>query len=61
MIDVTSKLGEINNIEHNKGKQNISSKSSYYRLYYASIPLKHKCFSNIQIWSFLFLTSRSGL
>ena len=37
MIDLTSKLGEINEIEHYKGSkiQNISSKSSYIRLYYA--------------------------
>ena len=34
MIDLTSKLGEINGIEHNKGR-NTSSKSSYFRLYYA--------------------------
>ena len=49
MIDLTSKLGEINGIEHNKGR-NISSKSSYFRLYYAKLPLKYHsdmghCFS----------------
>ena len=33
MIDLTSKFGEINGMEHNKGR-NIS-KSSYFRLYYA--------------------------
>ena len=33
MIDLTSKL-EINSIENNKGR-NISSKSSFFRLYYA--------------------------
>ena len=35
MIDLTSKLGEINNKEYNKGR-NTSSKSSYFRLYYAN-------------------------
>ena len=44
MIDLTSKLGEINDIEHNKGSKNISSKSSFFRLFMSSIPLKH-CFS----------------
>ena len=34
LIDLTTKLGEINDIEHNKGSK-ISSKSSYFRLYYA--------------------------
>ena len=34
MIDLTSKLGEINGIEHNMGR-NISSKSSHFRLYHA--------------------------
>ena len=34
MINLTSKMGEINGKEHNKGR-NISSKSSYFRLYYA--------------------------
>ena len=33
MINLTSKLGEINDIEHNKGSK--FSKSSYFRLYYA--------------------------
>ena len=35
MIDLTSKLGEINDIEHYKGIKILSSKSSYFRLYYA--------------------------
>ena len=32
MIDLTSKFGEINDIEYNKGSK-ISSKSSYFKLY----------------------------
>ena len=44
MIDLTSKLGEINGIEHNKGR-NISSKSSDIRLYYVKQVL-----SIILIW-----------
>ena len=35
MIDLTTKLGEINDIEHYKGSKILSSKSSYFRLYYA--------------------------
>ena len=35
MINLTSKLGEINDIEHYKGRKILSSKSSYFRLYYA--------------------------
>ena len=42
MINLTSKLGEINGIEHNKGR-NISSKSSYFRLYYA----KHTTYAQV--------------
>ena len=34
MINLTSKLGEINNIEHYKGSKILSSKSSYFRLLY---------------------------
>ena len=48
MINLASKIGEINDI-----KQNISSKSSYFRLYYVKhtgVPLKHKCLSIILIW-----------
>ena len=43
MIDLTSKLGEIDGIEHNKGK-NISSKSSYFRLYNAKHTTKAQVF-----------------
>ena len=35
MINLTSKLGEINDIEHYKGSKILSSKSSYFRLHYA--------------------------
>ena len=35
MINLTSKLGEINDIEHYKGSKILTSKSSYFRLYYA--------------------------
>ena len=34
MSDLTSKLGEINDIEHKKGSKIYPNKSSYFRLYY---------------------------
>ena len=43
MIDLTSKLGEIDGIEHNKGR-NISSESSYFRLYNAMHTIKAQVF-----------------
>ena len=35
MIDFTAKLGEINNIEHNKGSKIYPYIPSYFRLYHA--------------------------
>ena len=35
MIDLTSKLGEINNIEHNKGSKIYPGNQGFFRLYYA--------------------------
>ena len=35
MIDLTSKLGEINDIEHNKGSKIYPQNQKYFRLYYA--------------------------
>ena len=49
MIDLTSKLGEINDIEHNKGSK-ISSNQVILDCIMSSIPLKHKCLSIILIW-----------
>ena len=42
MIDLTSKLGAINHIEHNKDSY-ISSKSSYFSLYYS----KHTTYAQV--------------
>ena len=51
MIDFTSTLGEINDIEHNKGSkiENIPSKVILH-CFMSSIPLKHKCLNTILIW-----------
>ena len=35
MIDLTAKLGEINDIEHYKGSKVYPQNPSYFRLYYA--------------------------
>ena len=50
MIDLTSKLGEINNLEHNKGSKIYSQNQVILDSIMPSIPLKHKCISIIQIW-----------
>ena len=44
MIDLTSKLGEINNIEHNKGSK------IYPQNQVILDCIKHKCLSIILIW-----------
>ena len=36
MIDLTAKLGEINDIEHNKGSKIYPQNQSYFRLYNAN-------------------------
>ena len=50
MIDLTSKLGEINDIEHNKGSKIYPQSQVILDCIMLSIPLKHKCLSNILIW-----------
>ena len=52
MIDLTSKLGEINDIEHNKGSKIYPQNQVTCILdcIIPSIPLKHKCLSIILIW-----------
>ena len=50
IIDLTSKLGEINDIEHNKGCKIYPQKQFILDCIMASIPLKHKCFSIILKW-----------
>ena len=52
MIDLTSKLGEIDDIEHNKGSKIHHQNQVILDCIMPSIPLKHKCLSII---------SRSGL
>ena len=47
MIDLTSKLGEIKHIEHNKGSKIYPQNQDCIM---SSIPLKHKCLSIILIW-----------
>ena len=50
MIDLTSKLGEINNKEHNKGSKIYPQNQVILDCIMPSIPLKHKCSSIILIW-----------
>ena len=56
----TSKLGEINNIEHNKGSKIYPQNQVILDCIMSMIALKHKCFTIILNRS-LFLISRSGL
>ena len=48
MINLTAKLGEINDIEHNKGSKIYPQ--VILDCIMPSIPLKHKCLSIILIW-----------
>ena len=50
MIDLTSKLAEINDIEHNKGSKIYPQNQVILDCIMPSIPLKHKCLSIILIW-----------
>ena len=43
MIDLTSKLGEINDIEHNKGSKIYPQNQVILDCIMSSIPFKHKC------------------
>ena len=53
MIDLTSKLGEITDIEHNKGRKIYPQNQVISDSIMPSIPLKHKCLSIILIWIFV--------
>ena len=46
MIDYTSKLGEINDIEHNKGIKIYPQNKVILDSIMPSIPIKHKCLSS---------------
>ena len=50
MIDLTSKLGETNDIEHNKGTKIYPKNQVILDCILPTIPLKHKCLSIILIW-----------
>ena len=50
MIDLTSKLGENNDIEHSKGSKRYPQTQVILDCIVPSIPLKHKCLSFILIW-----------
>ena len=43
MIDLTSKLGKITDIEHNKGSKMYPQNQVILDCIISSIPLKHKC------------------
>ena len=50
MIDLTAKLGEINDIEHNKGSKIYLQNQVILDCIMPTIPLKHMCLSIILIW-----------
>ena len=50
MINLTSKFGEINDIEHNKGSKIYPQNQVMLDCIMPSIPLKHKCLIIILIW-----------
>ena len=50
MINLTSKLGEIKAIEHNKGSKIYPRNQVILYCTMSSIPLKHKCLTIILIW-----------
>ena len=50
MVDLTSKLGEINDIEHNKGSKIYPQNQVILDCIMPSLPLKHKCLCIILIW-----------
>ena len=50
MINLTAKLGEINDIEHNKGSKIYPQNQVILDCIIPTIPLKHKCLSIILVW-----------
>ena len=50
MIDLTAKLGEINNVEHNKGSKIHPQNQVILDSIMSIIPLNHNCLSIILIW-----------
>ena len=50
MIDLTAKLEEINDKEHNKGSKIHPQNQVILDYIMPTIPLKHKCLSIILIW-----------
>ena len=50
MIDLTAKLGEIDNLEHHKGSKIYPQNQVILDCIMPTIPLKHKCLSIILIW-----------
>ena len=50
MIDLTTTLGEINDIQHNKGSKIYPQNQVILDWNMSSIPLKHKYLSIILIW-----------
>ena len=49
-MDLTAKLGETNDIEHNKGGKIYPQNQVILDCIMPSIPLKHKCLSIILTW-----------
>ena len=58
---LTSKLGEIKDIEHNKGSKIYPQNLVILDCLMQTTPLKHKCLSIILIWVIVSHVSSSGL
>ena len=61
MINLTSKLGKISDIEHNKGGKIYPQNQVILDCIMPSIPLKHKCLIIILIWVIVSHKTSSGL
>ena len=59
LINLTAKLGEINDIKHNMGSKLYPQNYVILDCIMLTIPLKHTCLSIILIWS-LFLMSKTS-
>ena len=59
MIDLISKLGEINDIEQDKGSKIYPHNQVILDCIMSSIPLKHKCLSIILIWVVVVVSMKS--
>ena len=59
MTDLSSKLGEMNDIEHNKGIKIYPQNQVFLDCIMPSIPLKHKCLSIGLTWVIIVVVSKT--